>query len=163
MAPLDQRGNGMTLTEVQAFLEKHFPQIGPGNDMIVEAVGPMTSRLRLTQQEKHLRPGGTISGPSMFALADVAIYIAILGEIGIGDDLAKAALSPGARAVTTNININFLRRPIAKDLIADAKLMRVGRRLAVGEAWLHSEGSEEAVAHAVGTYAIPAEGTFPSR
>ncbi|MCC2098869.1 MAG: PaaI family thioesterase [Hyphomicrobiales bacterium] len=147
----------MSLEEIRAFLEAHFPQIGPGNDLIVEAVGPMTARLRLAQQDKHLRPGGTISGPSMFALADVAIYIAILGEIGIGDDPEKAPMSPGARTVTTNININFLRRPVARDLIGDAKLMRVGRRLAVGEVWMHSEGSEDAVAHAVGTYAIPPE------
>ena len=146
----------MTLDEVHAFLLRHFPQIGPGNDFIVEAVGPMSARLRLRQQEKHLRPGGTISGPSMFGLADVAIYVAILGEIGVGDDLDEAWKTPGARTVTTNININFLRRPVAKDLIADAKLMRVGRRLAVGEAWLHSEGSDDPVAHAVGTYAIPA-------
>lgn len=157
MSESGTQGRKMNLAQIRAFLEDHFPQIGPGNDLIVEAVGSMTARLRLAQQEKHLRPGGTISGPSMFALADVAIYIAILGEIGVGDDPAKVPMSPGARTVTTNININFLRRPIARDLIADAKLMRVGRRLAVGEAWLHSEGSDEPVAHAVGTYAIPAE------
>jgi uncharacterized protein (TIGR00369 family) len=156
MSDLASRGSAMTLREVLDFLENHFPQIGPGNDMIVEALGPMTAQLRLAQQQKHLRPGGTISGPSMFALADVAIYVAILGEIGVGSNLDKAMMSPGARAVTTNININFLRRPVAKDLIAEAKLMRVGRRLAVGEAWLRSEGSQDAVAHAVGTYAIPA-------
>ena len=151
----EQRGRMMGLAEVRAFLERHFPQIGPGNDLVVEGIGPMTGRLRLVQQDKHLRPGGTISGPSMFALADVAIYIAILGEIGVGKDPAIAWKSPGARTVTTNININFLRRPVARDLIGDAKLMRVGRRLAVGEVWLHSEGTDEAVAHAVGTYAIP--------
>lgn len=156
MNELQQRGKVMSLDEVHAFLERHFPQIGPGNDFIVEAVGPMSARLRLRQQDKHLRPGGTISGPSMFGLADVAIYVAILGEIGVGDYLEQAWKTPGARTVTTNININFLRRPVAKDLIADAKLMRVGRRLAVGEAWLHSAGSDDAVAHAVGTYAIPA-------
>ncbi len=151
----DQRGNCMTLAQVREFLERHFPQIGPGNDMFVEGLAPMTARLRLAQQPKHLRPGGTISGPSMFALADVAIYIAILGEIGVGPDIDKAAQSPGARTVTTNININFLQRPVARDLVADAKLMRVGKRLAVGEAWLLSDGSDDPVAHAVGTYAIP--------
>ncbi|MGE3245510.1 MAG: PaaI family thioesterase [Beijerinckiaceae bacterium] len=151
------RGAAMDLAGVKAFLERHFPQIGPGNDFLVEAVGPLSARLRLRQQDKHLRPGGTISGPSMFGLADVAIYIAILGEIGVGADPERAWASPGANTVTTNININFLRRPVAKDLIADAKLMRVGRRLAVGEAWLHTDGSQDAVAHAVGTYAIPGD------
>lgn len=150
-----QQGRMMSLPDVRLFLERHFPQIGPGNDLVVEGVGPMTGRLRLVQQDKHLRPGGTISGPSMFALADVAIYIAILGEIGVGSEPENAWKSPGARTVTTNININFLRRPVARDLVGDARLMRVGRRLAVGEVWLHSEGSDEAVAHAVGTYAIP--------
>ncbi|MDP4593043.1 MAG: hypothetical protein NWT00_00575 [Beijerinckiaceae bacterium] len=105
MSDLASRGSAMTLREVLDFLENHFPQIGPGNDMIVEALGPMTAQLRLAQQQKHLRPGGTISGPSMCALADVAIYVAILGEIGVGSNLDKAMMSPGARAVTTNINI----------------------------------------------------------
>ena len=153
----EPRGNALGADQVRAFLDNHFPQIGPGNDLFVEWVGPMSARVRLKQQHKHLRPGGTISGPSMFGLADVAIYIAILGEIGVGDDPERAHSSPGARTVTTNININFLRRPVARDLIADAKLMRVGRRLAMGEVWMHSDGSQDAVAHAVGTYAIPPE------
>lgn len=145
----------LSLQQVNAFLTRHFPQIGPGRDFIVEAVGPMTARLRLVYREEHLRPGGTISGPSMFALADVAIYVAILGQIGVGDDPENAHLSAGSLTVTTNLNINFLRKPEPRDLIGEAKLMKLGKRLAVGEAWLHSEGSEDAVAHAVATYSIP--------
>lgn len=149
------RGRIMTLDEINVFLRKHFPQIGPGNDLKLESIGPMCSVMRLVQQEKHLRPGGTISGPSMFGLADVAIYVAILGEIGVGADIEQAHMSAGAQAVTTNLNINFLRKPAARDLIAEAQLMKVGRRLAVGEAWLRSEGMDDPVAHAVGTYSIP--------
>ena len=143
----------LDLDQVKAFLSVHFPQIGEG--MVVESVGPMAARLRLLFRTEHLRPGGTISGPSMFALADVAIYVAILAQIGVGDDPAQAHRSAGALAVTTNLNINFLRKPEPADLICDAKLMKLGKRLAVGEAWLHSAGTEEPVAHAVATYSIP--------
>lgn len=145
----------LSLAQVNAFLTRHFPQIGPGKELIVEAVGPMSSRLRLAYREEHLRPGGTISGPSMFALADVAIYVAILAQIGVGNDADNAHLSAGSLTVTTNLNINFLRKPEPRDLIGEARLMKLGKRLAVGEAWLHSDGSEEAVAHAVATYSIP--------
>ena len=142
MAP--QTGPLMTLEEVTAFLLRDFPQIAPGREFIVESVGPMRTRLRLAASEKHLRPGGTISGPSMFALADVALYVAILAEIG-----------PVALAVTTNLNINFLRRPTPGDLIADCRLLKLGKRLAVGEVSLYSPDDDEPVAHATGTYSIP--------
>ena len=142
MAP--QSGPVMSLDEVNAFLIRDFPQIAPGREFIVEAVGPMRARMRLVATEKHLRPGGTISGPSMFALADVALYVAILAQIG-----------PVALAVTTNLNINFLRRPASGDLLADCRLLKLGKRLAVGEVALYSPGDDEPVAHATGTYAIP--------
>lgn len=115
----------------------------------------MSARVRLVYGERHLRPGGTISGPAMFSLADLATYAAILGEIGVGDDPERAHTSAGALSVTTNLSINFLRKPDQKDLIGDAKLMKLGKRLAVGEVWLHSEGDSEPVAHAVATYSIP--------
>ena len=134
----------MSLEEVNAFLETDFPQIAPGREFIVEAVGPLSARMRLRASEKHLRPGGTISGPSMFALADVTLYVAILAQIG-----------PVALAVTTNLNINFLRKPEAGDLLAECRLLKLGRRLAVGEVTLFSPGSPEPVAHATGTYSIP--------
>ena len=107
----------------------------------------MSATVRLNYHPDHLRPGGTISGPSMFALSDLALYVAILHEIG------RVEL-----AVTTNVSINFLRRPEPGDLIGKAKLMKLGKRLAVGEVALFSPGEADMVAHAVGTYSIPARG-----
>jgi uncharacterized protein (TIGR00369 family) len=129
--------------ELSAFLEAVFPQIR--GEMIVEAVGPMTARLRLPVAERHLRPGGTVSGPSMFMLADCAFYAATLAMIG------REALT-----VTTSLTINFLAKPPAADLIADARILRLGRLLSVGEVTIHSAGRGDGpVAHAAVTYAIP--------
>lgn len=145
----------LTPDAINAFFADHFPQISPGRDFVVEETGPMFARMRLVYSERRLRPGGTISGPSMFELADLALYAAILAELGVGGDPAGANRSRGALAVTTNLNINFLRKPEPGDLVADARLMKVGARLIVGEAWLHAVGREEAVAHATGTYSVP--------
>jgi uncharacterized protein (TIGR00369 family) len=134
----------MSRDEVEAFLAREFPQIEIGTDHVLEAVGPMTARLRLAAGDKHLRPGGTVSGPAMFALADVCLYAAILAQIG-----------PVALAVTTSMTINFLRRPEPGDLVAECRLLKLGARLAVGEVTLRSGGREEPVAHATGTYSIP--------
>ena len=112
---------------------------------VVEEVGPSRARLRLIFSDRHLRPGGTISGPAMFTLADVGLYVAILAQIG-----------PVALAVTTNLNINFLRKPAAADLIGECRLLKLGKRLAVGEVTLLSPDDPEPVAHATGTYSIPA-------
>ena len=101
--------------------------------------------MRLPYQASSTRPGGTISGPHMMMLADACMYAVVLGLIG------KVKL-----AVTTNFNINFLRKPSADmDLLADCRLIKVGKRLAIGEVTIYSDGSDEPVAHAVGTYAIP--------
>jgi uncharacterized protein (TIGR00369 family) len=135
----------MTEDEINAFLDREFPQINSaGRLFIVEAAGEGSARLRMLYHERLLRPGGTISGPSMFALADVAMYAAVLSMIG-----------PRALAVTTNLNINFLRRPQPRDMIAEARVLKLGKRLAVGEIALHSEGEEELSAHATATYSIP--------
>ena len=137
-------GTLMSLGEVNAFLTEHFPQIFLGREMAVDSIGPLSARMRLLVGEKHLRPGGTVSGPAMFALADVALYVAILAQIG-----------PVALAVTVNMTINFLRKPEPGDLLADCRLLKLGKRLAVGEVFLFSPGSDEPVAHATGTYSIP--------
>jgi uncharacterized protein (TIGR00369 family) len=138
----------LTTAEVVAFFESDFPELQGGEGeqptFIVEEVGPMMARLRLIHHPRHLRPGGTISGPSMFALADAALYAAVLAQVGLR-----------ALAVTTNLNINFLRRPEPGDLIGEARLLKLGKRLAVGEVLIHSEASDELVAHATGTYSIP--------
>jgi uncharacterized protein (TIGR00369 family) len=125
-----------------AFLATEFPQTRctlealdeDGSVVVAHAVG-----------ESELRPGGTVSGPVMMALADVALYVAILARIGIVP-----------LAVTTNLSINFLRKPRAdRRVVARCRLMKLGKTLAVGEVWIYSEGEEEPVAHATGTYAIP--------
>jgi uncharacterized protein (TIGR00369 family) len=135
----------MDVASVEAFLEAEFPQLHHGGRTVtVEAVGPLTARLRLHSDPRHLRPGGTVSGPSLFMLADVGLYVAILAQIG-----------PVALAVTTNLNINFLRKPPQGDVIAEIRLLKLGKRLAVGEATLYAEGDDDPVAHAVGTYSIP--------
>jgi uncharacterized protein (TIGR00369 family) len=135
----------MTVDEMTAFLDRDFAQIHTGGRTFeVLEVGPMRARLRMDYHERHLRPGGTISGPSMFALADLALYVAILAQIG-----------PVALAVTTNLNINFMRKPAPRAMIAECRLLKLGKRIAVGEVALFSEGADDLVAHATGSYSIP--------
>jgi uncharacterized protein (TIGR00369 family) len=136
----------MTPEALNAFFDREFPQLTHAGErsILVESVGVMVATVRLVHHDRHLRPGGTISGPAMFALADVALYATILAQIG-----------PIGLAVTTNMTINFMRKPLPGDLVARCRLMKLGRQLAVGEATLVSEGSEDIVAHATGTYAIP--------
>lgn len=128
---------------IEAFMAREFPQ----NKTQIESVGGLAAILRLKVSEADLRPGGTVSGPSLMAVADAALYVAILGEIGIVP-----------LAVTTNLTINFLRKPQAdRDVLAHCKMIKIGRTQAVGEVILYSEGTDAPVAHVVGTYAIPRE------
>jgi uncharacterized protein (TIGR00369 family) len=137
----------MSAGEVGNYLAQEFPQaFGPGRPNTIESVGPGSARVRLTAGDRHLRPGGTVSGPTMMALCDATMYVAILATNG-----------PVALAVTTNFSINFLRKPEPGDLIADCKLFKVGKRLAVGEVSVWSAGNDEMVAHCVATYSIPPE------
>ncbi|HNW02722.1 MAG TPA: PaaI family thioesterase [Burkholderiaceae bacterium] len=130
-----------TKAEISAFIKQEFPQ----TKCTIEAVGGMSATIRHAIGIGELRPGGTVSGPVLMTVADVALYIAILGEIGIVP-----------LAVTTNLSINFLRKPSAdKAIIGVCKLIKLGKTLAVGEVSLYSEGSDELVAHVVGTYSIP--------
>jgi uncharacterized protein (TIGR00369 family) len=135
----------MTRDELTAFLDQEFPQMhGGGRAYFVEEVGPLTARMRMDYHERHLRPGGTISGPAMMALADLALYAAILANIG-----------PVALAVTTSLTFNFLRKPEPRALTADCRLLKLGKRLAVGEVSIFSEGNPDVVCHSTGTYSIP--------
>jgi uncharacterized protein (TIGR00369 family) len=135
----------MSRNDIEAFLEREFPQIHyGGRTYFVEEVGPMSARLRMAYHERHIRPGGTLSGPSIMALADLALYVAVLTQIG-----------PMALAVTTNLSFNFLRKPAQRDLIAECRLLKLGKRLAVGEVALRSDGEDAIVCHATGTYSIP--------
>jgi acyl-coenzyme A thioesterase PaaI-like protein len=133
----------MTVPEIEAFLAEHFPKIDQ-MQLVIESLAPRELRLRMGHHAGQLRPGGTISGPTQMALADVGIYILLLAHIG-----------PVPLAVTTNLNINFLRKPAPADLLADIKLLKLGQRLAVGEVTMYSEGEDEPVAHATVTYSIP--------
>jgi len=131
----------LSTSEIKAFFDSEFPD----NNLVVEQAGNRTARIRRAPQNEDLRPGGTVSGPFMMGLVDTAIYVAIFGELGLL-----------AMAVTTNLNINFLRKPIAaKDVIAECRLLKVGKQLVIAEVSLYSEGDSEPIAHAVGTYSIP--------
>jgi len=135
----------MSRDEIEAFLDREFPQMHfGGRTYFIEEVGPLSARLRMAYHERHIRPGGTLSGPSIMALADLALYVSILAQIG-----------PVALAVTTNLSFNFLRKPAQRDLIADCRLLKLGKRLAVGEVLLHSDGETDIACHATGTYSIP--------
>lgn len=134
----------MSARDLEVFLEAEFPQVG--REFEIRSVAPMRLELALLVGEAHLRPGGTVSGPSMFALADVGVYLALLSMIG-----------PKALAVTTSCSIDFMRKPQAgKTLVAGVELLKLGRTLAVGDVRMWSEGSEDKpVARATLTYSIP--------
>ncbi|MCA0919718.1 PaaI family thioesterase [Pseudooceanicola nanhaiensis] len=135
----------MDAAALNRFLEAEFAQVA--GEFTVEAVEEMAVTVRMTIGEKHLRPGGTVSGPSMFALADVSVYLAILAMIG-----------PKALTVTTGCSLDFMRKPAAgADLIAQCRLLKLGRVLAVGDVLLYSEGVAQPVARASMTYSIPPE------
>lgn len=132
----------LTAAEITEFLDQVFPQLR--GQMVIEEVGPMCARMRMPIDQSHLRPGGTVSGPAMFTLADCTFYVATLAMIG------REAL-----AVTTSLSINFLRKPARRDLIGEARILKLGQRLSVGDVTLTSEGDDRPVAHATMTYAIP--------
>lgn len=133
----------LTKAEVQEFLTQEFPQVAA--DFTVEDVGPMTARLRMEPDQRHLRPGETVSGPTLFTLADCAVYLALIAMVG-----------PEALAVTTNASIDFMRKPEAgRALIGDVTLLKLGRGLVVGDVHIRSQGSNALVARATMTYSRP--------
>jgi len=140
------RPSVMTAEEIGKLLHEEFPQaFYPGCGLTLEDIHYGDVKVRRDFHEDHVRPGGTISGPTMMELADFAMYVAVFSAVGAQP-----------LAVTTNLNINFLRKPAPADLIAHARLMKVGKRLAVGEVTLYSDGTDEPVAHVTSTYSIPA-------
>ena len=135
----------MTAAEISEMLDKEFPQIHAGGRVYaIDSVSSGEAVLRLSANDLHLRPGGTVSGPSMMALADLAAYVVILAHIG-----------PVALAVTTSFNINFLRKPSQGDLLATCRLLKLGKRPAVVECGIAGEGEDELAAHATATYSVP--------
>jgi acyl-coenzyme A thioesterase PaaI-like protein len=130
-----------TLQQISEFMAESFPQ----SKVAIEAVDATSATVRHRIGIDELRPGGTVAGPVLMAVADAALYVAIFGRLGIVP-----------LAVTTSLTVNFLRKPESgRDIVGVCKLMKSGRSLAVGEVWLYSAGNEEPVAHAVGTYALP--------
>jgi uncharacterized protein (TIGR00369 family) len=150
-----QGGSGMavakmSVAELETFLRVEFPQTFGGDDVSIESADGETCLLRQRYSERMLRPGGTISGPTLMGLADCAMYVVLLSAIG-----------PVGLAVTTNLNINFLRRGApGQDVLAAAKLLKLGKRLAVGEVSLLSGASSDPIAHVTATYSIPNAGGF---
>jgi uncharacterized protein (TIGR00369 family) len=144
-ATAGRRAGVLSAAQVMEMLQREFPQMASsGNGTVIEEAWHGGCRVRRKFNEKSLRPGGTISGPTMMGLTDFAMYVAILASIG-----------PVALAVTTNLNINFLRKPAQKDLIAHVRLIKLGKRLAVGDVEIYSDGEDDMVAHATATYSIP--------
>jgi uncharacterized protein (TIGR00369 family) len=139
----------LDVKRIEELIDARFPQIhSGGRKFVVEEVAFRSARVRMTADPRNIRPGGTIAGPAIFTLADFSIYVAVIATLG----------EAGFEAVTSNLNINFLARPEAADMTAVVKLVRLGRRLAVGEAELYSEGVTDMVAHATATYALPVLG-----
>lgn len=141
----DNRTPAMTDEDIHRFLETEFPQLHTdGRQFTVSKIGPGHATMRLEPDERHLRPGGTISGPAMFTLADVACWVTILAQIG-----------PVSMVVTTNLAINFLRLPKQSAIDCDCRILKLGKRLAVVEALLHQGDPARAVAQVTATYSIP--------
>jgi uncharacterized protein (TIGR00369 family) len=135
----------MTVEQLEQFLAAEFPQVFHSQSgLVIEAVWDDGCRVRQIYRDAFIRPGGTISGPTMMALADFAIYVAVLAAIG-----------PVPLAVTINLNINFLRKAAPRDLIAEAHLLKLGKRLATGEVTIFSDSQQAPVAHVTSTYSIP--------
>ncbi|WP_136068187.1 PaaI family thioesterase [Modicisalibacter radicis] len=131
----------MTAAAIEEFLDEVFPH----RQGTIEGVDEMRATMSLAIEDEHLRPGACVSGPSMMALADVCLYVAILAQIG-----------PEAMAVTSDLNCHFLRRARGdRDLIANARLVKLGQRLAVGEVELFSAGDDQPVALVTATYVLP--------
>jgi uncharacterized protein (TIGR00369 family) len=135
----------LSVKEMETYLRREFPQVfNDQSGLTIVDITTQGCRVAQAFRPEFVRPGGTVSGPTMMALADFAMYVAILAAIG-----------PVALAVTTNLNINFLRKPAQAGLVADVRLLKLGKRLAVGEVLLYSEGEDEPVAHVTSTYSIP--------
>jgi uncharacterized protein (TIGR00369 family) len=133
----------ISIAELEALIREGVPLVGSFG-VTVETLEPGFARLRMPYRDDFVRPGGTITGPALFGLADVALYSAVLSMIG------RVEL-----AVTTSMTINFLRRPKPGPVIAEARILKLGKRLAYGDILIFPEGGSEPVAHASGTYSVP--------
>ena len=132
----------MTKQSLTDFLDQEFPQVSKNFEILDVSEDNFSMLMKISNE--HLRPGGTVSGPTMFLLADVSFYLATLNIIGLK-----------SLTVTTNCSINFLRKPNEKNLISKTRILKLGKTLSVGDVLIYSEGIDEAVAHASLTYSIP--------
>ncbi len=139
----------MNANEILAFMRKVFPQARMPIE--IEELRDDFLRIRVKTSERYLRPGNTISGPVLMNIADTAMYYLVLAMVG-----------PEPLALTTNLNIHFMRAPKLGDLIAETNMLKLGKRLAVGEVSIYSDGKAEPVAHATVTYSIPPGSTKAS-
>ena len=133
----------MDPAEIAAFLDQIAPNVT--DYMKIETASPDGARIRMLGSDEHLRPGGIVSGPTLMALADFAVWVPVLAAIG-----------PEPMTTTVNLNIHFLRRVPPGDVIAETRLHKVGKRLATGDVLMYADGDPEPVAHATVTYSIPA-------
>ncbi len=136
----------ITVAEFEELARTHLPYAVELGGRL-EAIAPGRSTYRLPYSPKLLRPGGSIIGPALMGLADIAMYAAVLSLIGRVE-----------MALTANLNINFLRRPGQRDVIAEGRVLKLGKRLAFGEVIAYSEGEDDPVTHATLTYSIPPDG-----
>jgi uncharacterized protein (TIGR00369 family) len=135
----------LTRKELVELLRAEFPEASHAmGNYEIEEIWHGGCRLRHPFTQNSLRPGGTLSGTTMMSLGDFAMYVAVLSAVGWVP-----------LAVTTNLTINFLKKPAARDLVAEARLIKLGKRLAVGEVGIRSDGEDELVAHVTSTYSIP--------
>jgi uncharacterized protein (TIGR00369 family) len=135
----------ITVEAFNALVEAELPfahELG----LRIESIGRGRAVGRLRYRDSHLRPGGTLAGPVLVALADFTMYAVTL-----------SAVRGVALAVTTNLTINFLRRPAPADVIAEGRVLKAGKRLVVSEVSMRSDGSDDLIAHVTGTYSIPPE------
>lgn len=133
----------MSVEEIEAFLGEQFPQSRSFGARL-QSVSEGSVVVRMVAEERHLRPGGTVSGPSLFTLCDHAFFCLVLSAVG-----------PVPLAVTTHLGIDFLRRPDPGPLVARAEMLKLGKRLAVARITVTREGSSDALCHATGTYSLP--------
>jgi uncharacterized protein (TIGR00369 family) len=134
----------MTVAEIERLLEEQFPQAHKFST--ITSLSEEMMELHLAFREDWLRPGGTISGPTLMTLADTGGYFFLWARLG-----------PVVHAVTTNLNIHFMRKPRAEDVYAQCRILKLGRQLAVVEVSMRNASSPELVAHATVTYSLPPE------
>ena len=135
----------MSIEELEKFRAEHFAQSDPLH-MKMERLDDMSLRARMPIADQHFRTGWSVSGPTLMFFCDAGFYMLVLSQIG-----------PVAMAVTTNLNISFMRRPAPVDIIGEFRILKLGQKLAVGDALLFSDGEKQPVAHCQITYAIPSD------